>query len=61
MSGSGATGGALAGVVLAFLGYSGLSFVALVLVAAVVIRNLLTVRASEQPVSTKALPYTYDI
>ena len=61
MSGSGATGGALAGVVLAFLGYSGLSFVALVLVAAVVIRNLLTVRASDESVSTKALPYTYDI
>jgi hypothetical protein len=39
MSGAGAAGGALAGVVLAFLGYSGLSFVALLLVAGVVVRN----------------------
>jgi hypothetical protein len=36
MSGTGALGGALAGVVLALLGYSGLSFVALALVATVV-------------------------
>jgi MFS family permease len=36
MSGTGAVGGALAGVALALLGYSGLSFVALLLVATVV-------------------------
>jgi len=61
MSGSGATGGALAGVVLAFLGYNGLSFVALALVAAVVLRVLLTARAATERVSATALPHTYDI
>jgi len=44
MSGSGAAGGALAGLVLALSGYSGLSFVALILVAVVVVANILTPR-----------------
>ena len=44
MSGSGALGGALAGVVLALLGYNGLSFVALVLVATVVVALAVTPR-----------------
>jgi MFS family permease len=44
MSGTGAVGGALAGVALALLGYSGLSFVALLLVAAVVGTLALTPR-----------------
>lgn len=44
MSGTGALGGALAGVVLALLGYSGLSFVALALVATVVVALALTPR-----------------
>lgn len=44
MSGSGAVGGALAGVVLALLGYNGLSFVAMALVAAVVIALATTPR-----------------
>lgn len=61
MSGSGATGGALAGVVLAFLGYSGLSFVALGLVAAVVLRIVVTATRGIEPVSAKSEPYTYDI
>lgn len=61
MSGSGAMGGALAGVALAFLGYDGLSFVALALVATVAARALLTWRhASPVPgVTSEAL--TYDI
>ncbi len=42
MSGSGAVGGALAGVVLAMAGYSGLSFAALGLTAVVVVALLLT-------------------
>lgn len=44
MSGSGAAGGALAGVVLALLGYNGLSFVAMALVAVVVVALTLTPR-----------------
>lgn len=44
MSASGAVGGALAGVVLAILGYSGLSFVAMGLVVAVVISLAVTPR-----------------
>ncbi len=44
MSGTGAIGGALAGVVLALLGYSGLSFVAMALVAIVVVALALTPR-----------------
>jgi MFS family permease len=49
MSGSGALGGALAGPVLASIGYSGLSFVTLALTAAVVITLLLTPRAGGTP------------
>lgn len=61
MSGSGAAGGAMAGVVLALAGYSGLSFVALGLVIAVVVRVFVASRASvEQPV-TPAKYVTYDI
>lgn len=44
MSGTGAIGGALAGVVLALLGYSGLSFVAMALVATVVVALAVTPR-----------------
>lgn len=44
MSGSGAVGGALSGVVLALLGYNGLSFVAMALVATVVIALAVTPR-----------------
>ncbi len=44
MSGSGALGGALAGVVLAASGYSGLSFATLGLVAVVVVANIVTPR-----------------
>lgn len=44
MSGSGAVGGALAGVVLTLLGYSGLSFVAMALVATVVVALAVTPR-----------------
>lgn len=44
MSGSGAVGGALAGVVLALLGYNGLSFVAMALVATVVVALAVTPR-----------------
>lgn len=61
MSGSGAVGGALAGVVLAFLGYSGLSFVALALVAGVVVRIVLTRQSSVESTVGVAEPITYDI
>jgi MFS family permease len=61
MSGSGAAGGALAGVVLAFLGYSGLSFVALALVASVVARITLTRAKASSPASGSVEPVTYDI
>ena len=61
MSGSGAAGGALAGVVLAFLGYSGLSFVALALVASVVARITLTRAKASAPASGSVEPVTYDI
>ncbi|UTT62852.1 MFS transporter [Microcella humidisoli] len=44
MSGSGAVGGALAGVVLAMLGYNGLSFVTMALVATVVVALAITPR-----------------
>jgi MFS family permease len=44
MSGSGAVGGALAGVVLAMLGYNGLSFVTMALVAIVVVALAITPR-----------------
>jgi MFS family permease len=60
MSGSGALGGALAGVALALVGYDGLSFLALLLVAGVVIRVILTPKpehAMVEPIS----PITYDI
>lgn len=49
MSGSGALGGALAGPVLAGIGYSGLSFVTLALTAVVVVTLLLTPRAGGAP------------
>lgn len=49
MSGSGALGGALSGVVLLMVGYDGLSFVALGLVLAVVIRVLIG-QSSRYPV-----------
>jgi len=61
MSGSGATGGALAGVVLAYLGYNGLSFVALGLVAVVLIRLLITARAAPVPAQRVVHAATYDI
>lgn len=61
MSGSGAMGGALAGVALAFLGYDGLSFVALGLVAVVVSRALLTWRHASPPAKTTTEVLTFDI
>ena len=61
MSGSGAAGGALAGVVLAFLGYSGLSFVALLLVTGVVARIVLTRTTVSTSPSGNVEPITYDI
>ena len=61
MSGAGAAGGALAGVVLAFLGYSGLSFVALALVASVVARITLTRAKASTPASGDVEPIAYDI
>jgi MFS family permease len=61
MSGSGAAGGALAGVVLAFLGYNGLSFVALALVAGVVVRITLTRATVSASPCGGVEPITYDI
>jgi MFS family permease len=61
MSGSGAAGGALAGVALALVGYDGLSFVSLALVVAVVVRVLWTYKQrNTQPVA-RAEVITYDI
>jgi MFS family permease len=61
MSGSGALGGALAGVVLAFMGYDGLSFVALALVATVTLRVVITRKhGSPKPVAPSEV-ITYDI
>ena len=61
MSGSGAAGGALAGVVLAFLGYNGLSFVTVLLVVVVVIRIALTAQKGTGAPQGVAEPITYDI
>ena len=48
MSAAGATGGALSGVVLFLVGYSGLSFVTLALVAAVVVQIMVGSRATRR-------------
>jgi MFS family permease len=61
MSGSGAVGGALAGVVLALVGYSGLSFVALALVVGVLVRVFHYSGASPRRSVTGAAPAMYDI
>jgi len=61
MSGSGAVGGALAGVVLALVGYSGLSFVALALVVGVLVRVFRYSGASPRRSVTGAAPAMYDI
>ena len=61
MSGSGAAGGALAGVILALLGYDGLSFVALALVVAVVVRVMLTTRHRTVASVARSEVITYDI
>jgi MFS family permease len=61
MSGSGAMGGALAGVALAFLGYDGLSFVALALVAVVFGRVLVTWRHASAVVGAPSEALTFDI
>jgi MFS family permease len=61
MSGSGALGGALSGVVLALVGYNGLSFVALAMVAAVLIRVGMTPRLENGKPSHHSEPITYDI
>ncbi len=54
MSASGALGGALAGVALAMLGYSGLSFVTMALVTTVVVALALTPRAPQDVVAGRA-------
>lgn len=61
MSGSGALGGALAGVALAFLGYDGLSFVALALVATVVVRVLVSWRHASPAERVASEVPTFDI
>jgi MFS family permease len=61
MSGSGAMGGALAGVALAFLGYDGLSFVALALVATVVVRVLVSWRHPSPAERVASEVPTFDI
>ncbi len=61
MSGSGAMGGALAGVALAFLGYDGLSFVALALVATVVVRVLVSWRHASPAERIATEVPTFDI
>jgi len=61
MSGSGATGGALAGVLLAVLGYDGLSFVALLLVVAVILVVMLSNTNQIAGPAVPAEPIAYDI
>lgn len=61
MSGSGALGGALSGVVLALVGYNGLSFVALGLLAGVVARIALTRGSAPVGDAPPLEPVTYDI
>ena len=61
MSGSGAVGGALAGVALALMGYSGLSFAALALVVSVLIRVFVTSSARNQARPSRGDYVTYDI
>ena len=61
MSGSGAAGGALAGVALALMGYSGLSFAALALVVSVSIRVFVTSSARNQAPPSRGDYVTYDI
>ena len=61
MSGSGATGAALAGVVLSFFGYGGLSYVAVAFVLVVTVRIVFLARA-ELPVAKSAhVAATYEI
>jgi hypothetical protein len=54
-------GGALAGVALAFLGYDGLSFVALALVATVVVRVLVSWRHPSPAERVASEVPTFDI
>ena len=61
MSGSGAVGCALAGVALALMGYSGLSFAALALVVSVLIRVFVTSSARNQAPTSRGDYVTYDI
>jgi MFS family permease len=61
MSGSGALGGALAGVVLALVGYDGLSFVVLALVVAVTARVVFTRAHNTGARITPTDIITYDI
>ena len=61
MSGSGAAGGALAGVALALMGYSGLSFAALALVVSVLIRVFVTSSARNQAPPSRGDYVAYDI
>jgi MFS family permease len=61
MSGSGAVGGALAGVALAVFGYDGLSFLALALVLAVVLRVVLVPTGKALKPVKPGEPITYDI
>ena len=61
MSGSGATGGALAGVVLSFLGYSGLSFVVVSLVVIISLTMAVAHRRGHSAKLRDLSPSTYDI
>lgn len=61
MSGTGALGGALSGVVLSLVGYDGLSFVALVLVVTVLISVGLTATSSATRTEPVVEPVLYDI
>lgn len=61
MSGTGALGGALSGVVLSLVGYDGLSFVALGLVVTVLISVGLTATSSATRTEPVVVPVLYDI
>lgn len=61
MSATGAAGGAASGVVLWWVGYDGLSFVALALVAGVILRISLTARHAPQAAPVPPQPVFFDI
>jgi len=61
MSATGAAGGALSGVALWWVGYDGLSFLALALIGVVLIRIVLTWRLAPRATAAPPEPFVFDI